>query len=87
MSNIVTTEVLNEYKATSTRTIKMPDGSPKDVRMTPDLWRLFDALKVIEGITESQIAGYALEEVELQGLSFDRAYRGCVAHIANLWTP
>lgn len=86
MVNIVNEQELNEYKAAGTRSIVMPDNSQRIVRMTPDHWEVFDALKAIEGINETELAGYALEEAELQGITFDQAYRGCVAHIAKRWS-
>lgn len=86
MKNIVTENELDEYKAAGTRTIIMPDNSERVVRMTPDHWEVLDALKIIEGITETQLAAFALEEVELQALTFDQAFRGCVAHLANRWS-
>ncbi|WP_417847326.1 hypothetical protein [Thalassoglobus sp.] len=90
MSNLVTHEEFEEYKTLSMRQISMPDGSLREVRLTPTIWDLFDCLKVLEGFNEQEIAAYALEELELQKspeLSFDEAYRCCVCFIANQWKP
>ena len=65
----------------------MPDGSSKTVRMTPDHWCIFDALKVLEGFDETEIAAFAIEESTLQNIDFAEAYRCCVAYLANRWTP
>lgn len=69
------------------RTIRMPDGTARGVRMSEDQWCLYDAIKVIEGITETQLAAYAEEEAELGNLDFDTAFLGCVSFLVNRWTP
>ena len=86
MSNIITYEQLNDYKAASTRTIRLLDGSTKAVRMTPEHWEILEALKILEGFNETDIAKFAEEEMILQEIDFDDAYRCCVAHLANRWT-
>lgn len=83
---IVTNKEFEEYKTENTRPVPMPDGSTKDVRMTPDLWADLEFLKVVEHITTEELVQFALEEVELQSVTFDRAFRGVVAHLANRWT-
>jgi hypothetical protein len=86
MTNLITHKELNTYKSAGTRTIRMPNGSSQDVRMPPEYWELFDALKVLEGFNETDIAVFALEEAALQNTTFDRGFRGCVAHLASRWT-
>jgi len=34
---------------------------------------------------QAEIAKFALEEMTLQDVSFERAFRGVVAQLANLW--
>lgn len=87
MTKIVTHKELNDYKNAGTRTVRMPDGTPRDVRMPPYYWEVLDALKVLEGFNETDIAKFAEEEVGLQGLTFDKAFRCCVAHFQNRWNP
>ena len=82
----MTHKELTEFKTTGTRAIRMPDGTSKNVRMPPEYWETFDALKVIEGFNETDIAAFAEEEAKLQNTSFDRGFRCCVAHLANRWT-
>ena len=53
--------------------------------MTPNLWEDVEFLQVMEGITTLEIAEFALEEMELQSETFDRAFRGVVAHLSNRW--
>ena len=65
----------------------MPDGTTREVRMTPDLWDDVEFLQVMEGIKTQEIAEFALEEMKLQSETFDRAFRGVVAHLANRWEP
>lgn len=82
----MTEEKLNEYRDANTREIEMPDGSRRSVRMTPELWNSWEFVMEMEGLTEVQLAGFAQEEMELQEVPFDRALRGVVAYLANLWT-
>jgi hypothetical protein len=86
MTNLVTHQELNDFKAAGTRTIRMPNGTARDVRMPPHYWEIFDALKLLEGFTETDIAKFAEEEVSLQDITFDKAFRACVAHFRNRWT-
>lgn len=82
----MTHEQLQNYKSTNSNEVIMPDGKTRTVRMTPDLWKDVDFLQVMEGITTQEIAEFALEEMELQKETFERAFRGVVAHLANRWT-
>lgn len=82
----MTQNKLNEYREDNTREIEMPDGSARTVRMTPLLWDNMQFLQSLEGITPTEVASYALEEMELQKISFDNAFRAVVTHFANRWT-
>ena len=82
---IVTTEAVAEFRERNTRDIEMPDGTKRAVRMTPELWNSLEFILEIEELNEPQIATFALEEMTLQDVSFDRAFRGIVAHLANRW--
>ena len=82
----MTQQNLTEYRDENTREVELPDGSRRAVRMTPLLWDNMEFLHSIEGITQAEVAEYALEEVELQKISFDNAFRAVVAHFANRWT-
>lgn len=84
--NIVSLEQLNEYREETTREIDMPDGTKRAVQMTTNLWADLDFLRVVENLLEPEIATFALEEMELQDATFNRAFRGVVAHFANRWT-
>ncbi len=82
----MTQKHLTEYRDENTRDVELPDGSKRAVHMTPLLWDNMQFLQSIEGITPAEVAGYALEEVELQKISFDNAFRAVVTHFANRWT-
>ena len=82
---IVTHEMMTEYRDENTREILMPDGTHREVQMTPDLWFSLEFIEEFEEFTVTDIAGFALEEMELHQISFNRAFRGVVAYIANLW--
>lgn len=83
---IVAEETLTNYRDENTREIIMPDGARRAVRMTPDLWNSLEFLEAWEFMSQTEIAEFALEEMTLQDVSFDRAFRGVVAHVANLWS-
>lgn len=82
----MTKQQLEAYRDENTRQIKMPDGSLWEVRMTPQLWESLELLKSVDGVTEGQLGIHALEEMELQPVTFDQAFRGIVAHLANRWS-
>ena len=82
----MTQDKLNDYRENNTRDINMPDGTKRAVRMTPNLWEDLEFLRLVENIQEPEIAAFALEEMSLQDVTFDRAFRGVVAHFANRWT-
>lgn len=82
----MTHKQLNQFRDDNTREIDMPDGSKKAVRMTPELWSSLEFIQLLEGLTTAQIATFAEEEMMLQAVTFDRAFRGIVAHFANRWT-
>lgn len=78
-------QTLSDYREENTREVVLPDGSKRNVRMTPLLWDNLEFLMLLEGITPTEVAGYALEEVELQSISFDNAFRAVVTYLANRW--
>lgn len=82
----MTHEKLQQFKTNNSRPIEMPDGTVRIVRMTPALWEDVEFLWVMEEITTTCMAQFALEEQELHGVTFDRAFRGVVAHLSNRWT-
>ena len=82
----MTHEQLNQFRDENTRDIDMPDGSKRAVRMTPDLWQSLEFIQLFEGLTTAEVATFAQEEMTLQDVTFDRAFRGIVAHFANRWT-
>ncbi len=82
----MTIEKLNQFRDVNTRQVEMPDGTKRLVRMTPTLWDDLEFIRLLENIQEPEVATFALEEMELQEVSFDRAFRGVVAHFANRWS-
>jgi len=82
----VTQKTVTEYRDENTHEVELPDGSKRAVRMTPLLWDNMEFLLLLEGITTTEVATYALEEMSLQNISFDNAFRAVVTHLANRWT-
>lgn len=87
--NVVTHEEFESHRDQSKQDIEMPDGTTREVTLTPGLWEEADYLRAVEGITAKELVPYALEEMRLQpgDISFDFAYRIVVTHLANRWTP
>ena len=77
---------LTQYRDNNTREVELPDGSKRAVRMTPLLWENMEFLLLLEGITTTEVATYAQEEMSLQNIPFDNAFRAVVTHLANRWT-
>lgn len=71
-----------------TRQVRMPDGTMRNVCMTPRMWDDMDFLQEIEGITPEELVPHAFDEVETQpgNITFDFAFRIVVAHLAGRWT-
>jgi hypothetical protein len=82
---IVDEETVNNYREENTREIRMPDGTCRAVRMTPDLWQSLEFLELWDIMRQEDLAVFALEEMTLQDVTFDRAFRGVLATAANLW--
>jgi hypothetical protein len=82
MSNVIRIDL---HRSEHNREITVAAGVRWRVQMTGDLWNSLDFLKSFEGVTEAELAIYALEEMVLQEISFDEAFRCCVAHLANRW--
>lgn len=68
-----------------TRPINMPDGSQWDVEMPAGLWDDLELLKAVDGVNEGMLGVFALEEMPHHRCTFDEAFRGVVAYLANRW--
>lgn len=81
------TLIENDLYKEESREIDMPDGSKRVVNATVRIWSDVDFLMSLEGIPTSEMAEFAIEEMSLQPqYSFDEAFRGIVAYLANRWT-
>ena len=78
-------ENLQKFKEENTRDVRLPDGSTRPVRLTPDFWVWKECVQEADCVTEEELSAFALEEQQLQGFSFDTAYRCVVAYLANRW--
>ncbi len=76
---------LHKKQDQNTRKVVLPDGTRRELTLTPDLWEYKETIQALEGIPEADLSGHALEEMEHQGFSFDLAYRCVVAHLVNRW--
>ena len=72
---------------TDIRSVRMPDGTSREVAMTPNHWTWKDGLQILEKVPEEQFAEWALEEQSLQesDVCFDVAYRSVIAFLAQQW--
>ena len=76
---------VEEYRRRNTRWIDVGNGELRQVRMTPRLWDELEFLELMENVTTAQLAVFAREEMELQSISFDQAFRAVIAHLGNRW--
>ena len=84
---IVTQQKLSEFKDENTREIETSQG-PMQLRMTPTLWEALEFVEVFEELTTYQLADDAFDWMKSNPEeSFDRCFRGVVAHLYNLWKP
>jgi hypothetical protein len=74
------TEALLESE---TRDLPMPDGSFRPVTDFKLGWEIYDRLLFISDYTPSQFVGWALEEAELSGRSFEEMFPVVVAYVDN----
>lgn len=81
----MTNTELEAYRDAGTQTIFMPDGTTKAVRMSPEHWGFLEVIKRLEGVTDAELAAFALEECELQSIDFDLAFRAVIAHLVKRW--
>lgn len=80
-------EQLQKYKHDNTKWLDVGNGEMRQVRMTPQLWEELEFVQVMEGVSTAKLAEFAREEVALQDISFDQAFRAVVVHLTNRWTP
>ena len=64
-----------------TRDLPAQDGSTHPYTTFRSVWHAYDRLLDLYGYTPAQLLGYVYEEMELQGVSFDRAFRGVVGYL------
>lgn len=75
---------IDHYRPEHNREILVA-GVPWQVQMTAQLWEGLELLKRYEGVTENELAVYALDEMIEQSVDFDTAFRGVVAYLVNQW--
>lgn len=84
---VIKNKDLHLYRKQNTRPIDIGGGQTRIIGMTPLLWDNLEFLQVVEGMTTPELARFAFEETQLQpGESFEKCFRGVVAHLANRWT-
>jgi len=84
---LIKQEDVRLYVQENTRPLDVGNGQTREVRMTPQLWEELEFVQAMEGVTTAELAVFATEEMSLQGISFDQAFRAVVAHLTNRWTP
>ena len=60
----------------------MPDGSTRPLTSFKLLWRKVDSL-ILNGYSRLELVEFALDEVRIQGIEFDAAFRSVVAYLDN----
>ena len=78
------TEKQTEAWLTSeTRDLPMPDGGTLTHTAFNLVWKAFDALILLNGYSRLRLVEFALEEIQLQDLSFDQAFTCVVGYLDN----
>jgi hypothetical protein len=81
-----TEEQIEAWLVSETRDLTMLDGTQRPMTMTKLHWSAVDTLAVVGPYTQEELIRYAQEEVELQGVDFDLAFRSVVAFLDNATT-
>lgn len=64
-----------------TRDLPFPDGTMRPFTNTKLMWETVDSLILIAGYSYANLVEFALDECELNNVSFDRAFPGVVAYL------
>lgn len=84
---LIKQEDVRLYAKENTRLIDVGNGQTREVRMTPQLWEELEFVLAMEAVTTAELSVFATEEMALQRISFDQAFRAVVAHLTCRWTP
>ena len=66
-----------------THTLPFPDG-PRAHTTFRLVWEKLDSLVVLNGYSRAEIVEWALEEVQLQKVEFDEAFKCVIAHLDKM---
>ena len=81
----LTDKQVEDQLAPEIRELVMPDNSKRPVTMSKFDWENADFLILCDERSWAELVGYAIEETELQNLTFDEAFRCVTAYLANQW--
>ena len=77
---------LESIRSDGTRSVTLSNGTRREVTMHPDIWDSAEFLRLMDGISERQLADYAAEELELNDtLTFSSAFRMVTVYLAARW--
>lgn len=81
MGFFITEKEVEDYLAQETRDIVMPDGTRRPMTAFKLAWRSFDfILDNTEYVTEQTITGWAQDEAQGSGRSFEQAFHAVLAY-------
>lgn len=86
MNNIIELNNHPAWRQANSREIELPDQSRANIFMPAERWHELEFLELVEGIKQPELAMFAIEEMSLQDVSFEEAFRGVVAHLAGRWS-
>ncbi|WP_145944416.1 hypothetical protein [Fuerstiella marisgermanici] len=83
----MTNQEFLEARERCTRLVACPDGMLRTATLPPTFWEAIHWLEAAEGITQKEVAGYAMEEISLQDdmTCFSEALRCVVLFLTKPW--
>ena len=80
MRSFYTEKETEEWLQTEMRELPLPGGGTRPLTGFHLLWVVYDEL-VEKGYSPERLVGWAIEETELTGVCFERAFPGVVAYV------
>jgi hypothetical protein len=71
----MTDKQTEDWLKSQTRDLPMPDGTIETYTTFKNVWHAYDLLTELCGYTATELLGYVREEMDLQSIDFDSAFR------------
>lgn len=88
MGTFWTEKEIEEWVTSETRILILPDGIKRPFTGYKLMWSIHDDLVWLGGYSPKQLIGWAVQETELSGVSFEKTFPAIIAyvdkHVRNL---